>query len=90
MIMIHRAKSPYTTRYAFRGHVYSIYDAYENVQTAKASVRDLGTQAGRMYPNNMTLAIVVDLGRKLGPTSVWSVCCEGWDGLNGNTTRNNQ
>lgn len=64
--MIHRAKSPDTTRYAFRGHVYSIYDAYENVQTAKALARDLGTQAGRMYPNNMTLAIVVDLGPEAG------------------------
>ncbi|MFA5745669.1 MAG: hypothetical protein WCX79_00055 [Candidatus Paceibacterota bacterium] len=64
--MIHRAKSPDTTRYAFRGHIYSIYDAYENVQTAKASARDLGTQAGRTYPNNMTLAIVVDLGPEAG------------------------
>ena len=64
--MIHRAKSPDTTRYAFRGHVYSIYDAYENVQTAKASARDLGTQAGRIHKDNMTLAIVVDLGPKAG------------------------
>ena len=64
--MIHRAKSPDTTRYAFRGHIYSIYDAYENVQTAKASARDLGTQAGRMYKDNMTLAIVVDLGKEAG------------------------
>lgn len=64
--MIHRAKSPDTTRYAFRGHIYSIYDAYENVQTAKASARDLGTYSGRMYPNNMTLAIVVDLGPEAG------------------------
>ncbi len=64
--MIHRAKSPDTTRYAFRGHVYSIYDAYENVQTAKAYARDLGTQSGRIHPENMTLAIVVDLGKEAG------------------------
>ena len=64
--MIHRAKSPDTTRYSFRGHVYSIYDAYENVQTAKASARDLGTQAGRVHKDNMTLAIVVDLGKEAG------------------------
>ena len=64
--MIHRSKSPDTTRYAFRGHVYSIYDAYENVQTAKASARDLRTYAGRIHPNNMTLAIVVDLGTEAG------------------------
>ena len=64
--MIHRAKSPDTTRYLFRGHVYSIYDAYENVQTAKAYARDLGTQSGRIHPNNMTLAIVVDLGPEAG------------------------
>ena len=64
--MIHRAKTPDTTRYSFRGHVYSIYDAYGNVQTAKATARGLETQSGRIHKDNMTLAIVVDLGPEAG------------------------
>jgi hypothetical protein len=64
--MIHKAKSPDATRYKLGAHVYSIYDAYENAQSAKAAARDLGTQSGRIHKDNMTLAIVVDLGKEAG------------------------
>jgi len=64
--MIHKAKSPDATRYKLGAHVYSIYDAYENAQSAKAAARDLGTYAGRMDANYRTLAIVVDLGKEAG------------------------
>jgi len=61
-----KAKKSDQIRIRYGGSVYSIYDAYPTKAGANSCAKDLRTLQGRIYPNNYTKAIVVDLGADAG------------------------
>ena len=61
-----KAKKPDQTRISYGGSLYGIHDAYPTPAGANGCARDLRTLQGRIYPNNYTKAIVVDLGTDAG------------------------
>ena len=61
-----KASNPDQSRISYGGKVYSIHDAYPKRPMAESYAKDLRTLQGRIYPNNYTNAIVVDLGKESG------------------------
>ena len=54
------------TKVMVEGKVYEIYDAMPGEDMAKQTVEDLETEQGRIYKDNMTDAVVIDLGEEAG------------------------
>ena len=54
------------TRLTFGGRVYRIYDAMPSKSLARSTAKGLRTLMGRAHPRNMTLARMVDLGKRAG------------------------
>jgi len=61
-----KAKHANQSRINYRGRLYTIEDAYPTKEGAYVRVTHLRTLKGRLYPNNYTKAIVVDLGVDAG------------------------
>ena len=61
-----KAKHAEQSRISYRGSSYTIQEAYPTKTGANSCACDLRTLQGRLYPNNFTKAIVVDLGEKAG------------------------
>ena len=61
-----KAKKSDQTRIMYGGSMYSIHDAYPTKAGANGYAEDLRTLQGRLYPNNYTKAIVVDLSKDAG------------------------
>lgn len=61
-----KAKSANTSRVAYGGSVYKIYDAYPTKGGASGAARDIRTVKGRIDRDYRTKAIVVDLGKDAG------------------------
>ena len=61
-----KAKSAGTTRVAYGGIVYKIYDAFPTKGGAGGAARSLRTLKGRIDQDHRTKAVVVDLGKDAG------------------------
>lgn len=61
-----KAKSADTSRVAYGGSIYKIYDAYPTKGGASGAARDLRTLQGRIDRDYRTKAVVVDLGKDAG------------------------
>lgn len=61
-----KARAADTTRIAYGGSIYKIYDAYPTASGANSAARDLRTLQGRVDRDYRTKAIVADLGKNAG------------------------
>lgn len=61
-----------------KGKAYSIYDAFPTKAGATSAAKGYRTTAGRIHPNNRTLAIVADLGPDAGRLRYGVFLAKGW------------